>query len=233
MRGLEYFLLSLLTQVSSGTVKVTGLLGSNVTLPCTYDTQTHGILSFCWGHGKVPRSKCSNTVLSSQDGAVDFRESHRYQLSGRLIDGDVSLTILNIQWSDAGVYGCRVEIPGWFNDYKVDTYLDVEKAPEEQLITEDLAFTTAGTQETLTTSTSTNEEVGDPKFERIMFATVKEEFKAFMSVGNIGRVAALLFLTVIIILVFIFRRELLPRRTLEHLDTSAAENIYESVPGCA
>ncbi|CAJ1058616.1 T-cell immunoglobulin and mucin domain-containing protein 4-like [Xyrichtys novacula] len=230
MRGLGYFFLLVLTQVSSSTDKVIGLLGDNVTLPCSYDTQTHGILSFCWGQDKVPRSKCSNTILSSQDGAVDLRESPRYQLLGRTMDGDVSLTILNIQWSDAGVYGCRVEIPGWFNDHKVNTHLVIEEAPEEQPVTEDWAFTAVGTHETLSTSTSTNEKTGDPKFDRVVVATTEEGFKAFLGVGNIGRGAAIFFLTIIIILVFIFRRELLARRALEHFSISAAENIYESVP---
>ncbi|XP_038556285.1 T-cell immunoglobulin and mucin domain-containing protein 4-like isoform X2 [Micropterus salmoides] len=124
MRGLCYFFLSILTQVSSSTLKV---IGHNVTLPCKYDTQSQSVLSFCWGQETVPMSKCSNTILSSEDGAVQFRQSPRYQLLGRGTDGDMSLTILNAQWSGAGVYGCRVEIPGWFNDYKVNTYLVMEE----------------------------------------------------------------------------------------------------------
>lgn len=72
-------------------------------------------------------SKCSNTILSSGDGVVVFRESPRYQLLGRVADGDVSLTILDAQWSDAGVYGCRIEIPGWLNDKKINTELVLEE----------------------------------------------------------------------------------------------------------
>ncbi|XP_070770072.1 hepatitis A virus cellular receptor 1 homolog [Enoplosus armatus] len=229
MRGLCYFFLLILTLVSSSTFKVIGLCGHNVTLPCRYDTQTQSVLSFCWGRGKVPRSKCSNTVLSSEGGAVQFRQSPRYQLLGRETDGDVSLTILDAQWSDAGVYGCRVEIPGWFNDYKVNTHLVMEEGPVEQPVTE--AWTlTSGRQEILTTSAPKNVEVGDPTCDTIGIVTTEEKFKAFLGVGNIGRTAAIFFLAIIIILVFIFRRGFLPRKTLEHLNTSAAENIYESVP---
>ncbi|XP_044060959.1 hepatitis A virus cellular receptor 1 homolog [Siniperca chuatsi] len=230
MRGLCYFFLSILTQVSSSTSKVIGLCGHNVTLSCRYDTKTQGVLSFCWGRGKVPRSKCSNTILSSQDGAVQFRQSPRYQLLGRVTDGDVSLTILKAQWSDAGVYGCRVEIPGWFNDYKVNTHLVMVEAPVQQPVTEAWTLTTTGTQEILTTSASKNVEVGDPTFDTIGSVTNEEKFKAFQEVGNIGRMVAIFSFTIIIILVFIFLRGFLPRKTLQHLNTSAAENIYESLP---
>ncbi|XP_070692574.1 T-cell immunoglobulin and mucin domain-containing protein 4-like [Pempheris klunzingeri] len=230
MRGLCYFFLSILTQVSSSTFKVIGSFGHNVTLPCRYDPKTDSTLDFCWGRGSVPRSKCSSTILSSQDGAVVFRQSPRYQLLGRVTDGDVSLTILNAQWSDAGVYGCRVEIPGWFNDYKVNAHLMVEEAPVEQPVTEDWTFTTDGTQEVLTSSVTTHVEVSDTTFDRIGTVKAEKKFKAFLEVENIGRAAAIFFLTIIIILVFIFWRRFLPRTTQQHLNTSAAENIYESIP---
>lgn len=112
--------------VSSGTYRVTGHIGHNVTLTCRYDARAQGVLSFCWGKGTVPTSKCSNTILS-YDGAALSTESPRYQLLGPLTDGDVSLTILDAQREDAGVYGCRVEIPGWFNDQKVNTELIMEE----------------------------------------------------------------------------------------------------------
>ena len=115
--------------VSSSTLKVTGFYGDNVTLSCRYDTQTQSVnfLSFCWGQDKVPISKCSKTILSFEEGAVRYRKSARYKLLGRLADGDVSLTIVNAQWTDAGMYGCRVEIPGWFNDHKVNVHLVMEQ----------------------------------------------------------------------------------------------------------
>ncbi|XP_078116920.1 hepatitis A virus cellular receptor 1 homolog isoform X2 [Sander vitreus] len=204
MRGLCYFFLSILTQVSSSTLKVIGFFGHNVTLPCRYDSLTHGVLSFCWGRGMVPRSQCSSTILSSQDGAGLFKQSPRYQLLGRVTDGDVSLTILDAQWSDAGVYGCRIEIPGWFNDKKVNTHLVME-------------------EDILTTFVTNNVEVG----EIIGIATTAEKFKAFLEVGNIGRMAAIFFFIIMISLVFVFRRRFLPKRTLQHLNTSTAENIYE------
>eukprot|EP00064_Thunnus_orientalis_P009279 superscaffoldBa00001167_g9302 len=110
--------------------KVIGLIGHNVTLPCRYDTKTNGLLAFCWGRGEVPRFKCSETILSSPGGAVlslGEPSNLRYQLLGSMMDGEVSLTILNAQQSDAGVYGCRVEIPGWLNDIKVNIDLVMEE----------------------------------------------------------------------------------------------------------
>ncbi|XP_054453616.1 T-cell immunoglobulin and mucin domain-containing protein 4-like [Anoplopoma fimbria] len=219
MRGLCYFYLSILTQVSSSTLKVIGYFGHNVTLACSYDSQTHGVLSFCWGRGMVPTSKCSKTIVSSQDGVVLSRQMPRYQLLGRVTDGDVSLTILDAQRSDAGVYGCRIEIAGWFNDKKVNTELVLEEAPVERPVTQDWTLTAAERQEIMTTSLTKNVEVG--------FTTTVEKFKAFLEVGNIGRVAAISLSGIIIILIFVFRRRFLPKRMVQHLHTSTAENIYE------
>uniref|UniRef100_A0A3Q0RB63 Ig-like domain-containing protein n=1 Tax=Amphilophus citrinellus TaxID=61819 RepID=A0A3Q0RB63_AMPCI len=138
--------------LSSGTFRVTGHIGHSVTLTCRYDAQTHGVLNFCWGKERVPTSKCSNTILS-YDGSALSTESHRYQLLGSLSDGDVSLTILDAQRDDAGVYGCRVEIPGWFNDHKVNIKLIME--------------------EEILTSTSENVEVGDPQMDLIRSETTE------------------------------------------------------------
>ncbi|XP_029296795.1 T-cell immunoglobulin and mucin domain-containing protein 4-like isoform X2 [Cottoperca gobio] len=229
MRGLCYFYLSILTQVSSSTFKVIGLVGHDVTLPCRYDSQTHGSLSFCWGRGMVPRSKCSSTILSSEVGAV---QSRRYQLLGNVTDGDVSLTILDAQWSDAGMYGCRLEIPGWFNDKKFNTRLVMEEAPVEEPVTLDWTFTVGGTQvltEILTefATSAKNVEVGEPTLDMMRIAATEEKLKAFLEVENIGRMAGIFLLAIILILVSVFWRSFLPQRTLQHLNISTAENIYE------
>ncbi|TKS72451.1 Down syndrome cell adhesion molecule -like protein [Collichthys lucidus] len=123
------------SSVSFSTVKVVGFFGDNVTLPCSYDTRIHGTLDFCWGRGKLPRSKCSNTILSEQGGMLS-RQSSRYQLLGEVKKGNVSLTILNVQWDDAGKYSCRIEIPGWFNDQKVNIDLVIEEGPPDPLVIE-------------------------------------------------------------------------------------------------
>ncbi|KAK2849250.1 hypothetical protein Q5P01_009084 [Channa striata] len=213
MRGLCYFFL--LTQVHSSTISVTGRVGQNVTLPCSYDISTQGLLSFCWGRDEVPLSKCSNTILSSEDGDIQFRQSSRYQVLEEK-KGNVSLTIVNAQLTDAGVYGCRIEIPGLFNDHKFNTHLVMEAA----------FFT-----EKPPTYTPEHLEIGETTLPIIARVLPEEKSKTFLGAGNIARAAAIFFSTVTIILVFIFRRRFWPERPHQHLQTPTAENIYESVPG--
>ncbi|XP_023184753.1 T-cell immunoglobulin and mucin domain-containing protein 4-like isoform X3 [Xiphophorus maculatus] len=172
MCGLLIPFLLILIQVSSCTVTVTGYIGQDVTLPCSYDVQANGVLSFCWGHGQVPRSKCSNTILLSDNGNVTFRESP------------------------------RVEIPGWFNDQKINVHLTMEEAPMEEL---DIQSSTDC--DTVTVS------------------------KALLEAENIGRIAVIFFLTIILILILIIRRKVLMGRTTpQKLNTITAENIYETIP---
>ncbi|XP_072768520.1 hepatitis A virus cellular receptor 1 homolog [Nerophis lumbriciformis] len=192
MPALCFLFLSILSQVCSEALKVIGHVGHDITLPCAYDARAHGSLSFCWGRGEVPTFKCSDYIISAEDGAVVFLSEPRYQLLGRGGDGDVSLTIHNAQPSDAGVYGCRVELPGWFNDHKVNTYLVVEEAPLQQPVTQDTVHPTAGIQQDVPGDTlkSTKRD--------------EENIKVFQDVGNICRLAAVISFTIIIITIFVF-----------------------------
>uniref|UniRef100_A0A3Q2PEW2 T-cell immunoglobulin and mucin domain-containing protein 4 n=1 Tax=Fundulus heteroclitus TaxID=8078 RepID=A0A3Q2PEW2_FUNHE len=210
MFGLPILFLLILIQVSSCTIKVTGYIGQDVTLPCAYDAQSNGVLSFCWGLGRVPRSKCADTILSSEYGEVTYRESSRYQLLSQVEQGNVSLTILNAQRSDAGIYGCRVEIPGLFNDQKSNINLIME---EERVISHEMEATDA----TVTTPQS---------------PTSPGNFKAFLGEENIGRIAAIFLFTIILILILIFRRNVLMRRTkpLQLHTCTVVENMYDTIP---
>ncbi|XP_052050717.1 hepatitis A virus cellular receptor 1 homolog [Apodemus sylvaticus] len=106
-------------------VVVKGVVGHPVTLPCTYSTY-HGVTTMCWGRGQCPYSRCKNTLIWTDGHRVNYRTSTRYKLNGRISEGDVSLTIENAVESDSGLYCCRVEIPGWFNDQKVTFSLQVK-----------------------------------------------------------------------------------------------------------
>lgn len=101
---------------------VVGRVGETVTLPCKYDISTNGLLSICWGRHQSVFS-CENTVISSDGLQVNYRESHRFSLASGLDRGDVSLTIRAAQNRDAGMYVCRIEIPGLFNDISYNVYL--------------------------------------------------------------------------------------------------------------
>ncbi|XP_059208434.1 T-cell immunoglobulin and mucin domain-containing protein 4-like [Centropristis striata] len=122
-------LLALITVSESDGRSVVGRTGEDVTLPCQYDIRQYNALSVCWGRGQLPSSGCNNLLISTDGYKVkeDARFSSKYQLLGRLDKGDVSLTILNVSETDAGRYGCRVDIPGWFNDDKHHYDLKVER----------------------------------------------------------------------------------------------------------
>ncbi|XP_063045775.1 hepatitis A virus cellular receptor 1 homolog isoform X2 [Engraulis encrasicolus] len=122
---------------------VIGVVGQTVTLPCKYNARSHSITttSVCWGRGEVPWSKCSQTVLATDDdGSIMYAESDRFQLRGKQANGDVSLSIGRLHEHDSGIYGCRVELPGFFNDLKINVHLIVIKDSESHILT-----TTPGT----------------------------------------------------------------------------------------
>ncbi|XP_029374779.1 hepatitis A virus cellular receptor 1 homolog isoform X2 [Echeneis naucrates] len=122
-------LLALFSVASSDGSRFFGRTGENITLPCKYNKDYYGALFICWGRGKIPNSGCNNQIISTDGHRETNRVSSRYQL-GQLEDGDVSLTILNLTDSDGGLYGCRVEIPGLFNDNKHQFEVTVERAPQ-------------------------------------------------------------------------------------------------------
>uniref|UniRef100_G3QCK4 Ig-like domain-containing protein n=1 Tax=Gasterosteus aculeatus aculeatus TaxID=481459 RepID=G3QCK4_GASAC len=146
-------LLALLTG-SEGSSVVVGVLGGDVTLPCAYDSGRYGRLSVCWGRGSIPASGCGDQLVST-DGHEAAGPSGRHRLLGRLEDGDVSMTILNVSRADAGRYGCRVDIPGWFNDDKHHFDVDVEEAPQTTTSMTSTGETTTTNRDTTGTTQST------------------------------------------------------------------------------
>uniref|UniRef100_A0A3B5AE08 Ig-like domain-containing protein n=1 Tax=Stegastes partitus TaxID=144197 RepID=A0A3B5AE08_9TELE len=124
-------------------------VGTDVTLTCNYDAQYYGKLPVCWGRGAIPNRGCAGEVIKTDGESVISRLSERYLLVGNLGDGDVSLTIRQVEESDSGMYGCRVEIPGWFNDHKHQLTLTVnagESIHKTTVATSMSSSTTATTQ---------------------------------------------------------------------------------------
>ncbi|NXB47073.1 TIMD4 protein, partial [Leucopsar rothschildi] len=137
---------------------VRGTAGRAVTLPCSYRvSRPSDVSDMCWGRGPCPNSKCTNKILHTTGSKVTFRASRRYDLRGQVSLGDVSLSIRVLKMEDAGVYCCRVEIPGLFNDIKRNIRLEVATAPP-------------ATTTTTTTTTTTNAPVFSEHFTEITFA---------------------------------------------------------------
>ncbi|KAJ3588324.1 hypothetical protein NHX12_011917 [Muraenolepis orangiensis] len=126
-------------------VVVSAAAGQNVTLPCgdgpAADTlgsePTSGsAFTSCWGRAQVPSHRCSHAILRTRRDRVIYRASPRYQLlaggGGGSWDRGASLTIVHVRGSDAGLYGCRVRIPGWFNDFTLHVRLVVADQRERE-----------------------------------------------------------------------------------------------------
>uniref|UniRef100_A0A8D2CZ74 Ig-like domain-containing protein n=1 Tax=Sciurus vulgaris TaxID=55149 RepID=A0A8D2CZ74_SCIVU len=111
------FSFSLAVPVTSE-ITVRSFLGQSVTLPCLYLSWSQNSNSMCWGKGQCPKSKCSQEILHTDGTRVISSTSAKYRLRGNIQRGDLSLTISNTNEGDSGVYCCRIEVPGWFNDVK-------------------------------------------------------------------------------------------------------------------
>ncbi|XP_012505836.1 PREDICTED: T-cell immunoglobulin and mucin domain-containing protein 4 [Propithecus coquereli] len=123
-------------------IVVTAYLGEPVTLPCLYLSWSQDRNSMCWGKGQCPNSKCNEELIHTDGTMVISRKSSKYQLQGSIRRGDVSLTILNPREGDSGVYCCRIEVPGWFNDVKRNIRLQLERATTTTRRTTTLRTTT-------------------------------------------------------------------------------------------
>ncbi|GAA6102133.1 T-cell immunoglobulin and mucin domain-containing protein 4-like isoform X18 [Tachysurus ichikawai] len=108
---------------------VYGVEGQDINLPCKYDSVYHGVCDVCWMIGNIPNNGCGTQIIYANEKEVLMRVSARYQLNGDLKMGDASLTIRNARISDSGKYGCRVHVPGWFNDKKIVVNLAIRKGP--------------------------------------------------------------------------------------------------------
>nr|XP_012637052.2 hepatitis A virus cellular receptor 1 isoform X4 [Microcebus murinus] len=119
-------LILLLADAVVAIVQVSGVVGQTVTLPCNYSVADGAVTSMCWGRGACPVFVCSDEIVWTDGSRVTFQKHDRYELRGDLLKGNVSLTIENAAEADSGLYCCRVEHRGWFNDMKVTLSLEIK-----------------------------------------------------------------------------------------------------------
>ncbi|KAM7242719.1 hypothetical protein CapIbe_007190 [Capra ibex] len=115
-------LLLLLTDGVTSYSQVTGVAGQSIRLPCSY---TGEITSACWGRGKCSWLSCGTDIIQTDGYNVIFQKDRRYQLKGYIGERDLSLTIEDADPSDSGLYCCRIEKRGWFNDIKIMQELSI------------------------------------------------------------------------------------------------------------
>ncbi|XP_040299041.1 hepatitis A virus cellular receptor 1 isoform X1 [Herpailurus yagouaroundi] len=130
----------LLTDAVVSHKQVNGVVGLPATLSCAYST-AKGVTTMCWGRGACPVSQCSDVIIWTNGSHVTFRKHPRYKLKGNLLEGNVSLTIENVAQTDSGIYCCRVEHSGWFNDMKLTLSLEIKPAVVTSVPTSPRAFT--------------------------------------------------------------------------------------------
>ncbi|KAG9265716.1 hypothetical protein AMEX_G20185 [Astyanax mexicanus] len=147
------WLLLYLTASSCRAVNVSGFYGDDIVLPCKYDWGYHGKCEICWMKGDIPASGCGDEIIATDGDRVTRRTSSKYTLRGDIQKGDVSLTIIKAGQNDSGKYGCRVHVPGWFNDKKIT--VDVSLAEEPVSTAAPAAPAAPGENSSLSSSTET------------------------------------------------------------------------------
>ncbi|XP_035265651.1 hepatitis A virus cellular receptor 1 homolog isoform X1 [Anguilla anguilla] len=214
--------LSVLSVCVGSMLTLIGKTGESVTLPCRYDIIANGLTEMCWGRGEVPTSKCSNTIVSTDGEKVTFSESDRYRLQSGVQEGNVSLTIINVTENDSGIYGCRVEISGWFNDLKLNFYLiTVKGVPESNtpLNTTELPVFYSDAQRGEGTTPPADTGNSDiPVLVSVQDQEISQRFS-----GNVIRIGAAIFIPglIIIVILELRSRQEKRRRSAEQLDHSA------------
>ncbi|XP_038181362.1 hepatitis A virus cellular receptor 1 homolog [Arvicola amphibius] len=135
-------------------VIVKGVVGHPVTLPCTYSTYI-GISYMSWDLGECQYFNNYRTLIRANAYQVTYQRSSRYQLKGRISEGDVSLTIENAVLSDSGLYCCLTKIPESFRSvtYSLDVKPEIPASPPTRPTT--TRPTTTGRPTTITRSTTT------------------------------------------------------------------------------
>uniref|UniRef100_A0A8C6G623 T cell immunoglobulin and mucin domain containing 2 n=2 Tax=Mus spicilegus TaxID=10103 RepID=A0A8C6G623_MUSSI len=93
--------------------EVHGVVGHSVTLPCMFPVSTRKFY-LCWGRGTCGYNSCGERLIATDGYNIQYQANNRYQLKGKLLQGNVSLTILHLTESDSGHYCCGLQKKGWY-----------------------------------------------------------------------------------------------------------------------
>ncbi|XP_077402804.1 uncharacterized protein LOC144036218 [Vanacampus margaritifer] len=94
---------------------VVGVAGRRVALPCRVAAAKRRDVYVCWGKGEPAFFSCHNMLVNMAGKHIMYKSSYRYSVS--YAPSEVPyLSIFNVRPSDAGLYHCRVQLPGPFND---------------------------------------------------------------------------------------------------------------------
>ncbi|XP_061752521.1 hepatitis A virus cellular receptor 1 homolog [Nerophis ophidion] len=112
---------------SAGSVEtVVGLVGRRVPLPCRVEAAKQRGMHLCWGKGTPSLFSCQNILVNMAGERMTYKSSYRYSVS--VSSSAVSnLYIFNVRPTDSGLYHCRVQLPGFFNDKTFTVLLIVVK----------------------------------------------------------------------------------------------------------
>lgn len=199
-----------------------------MTLPCKYDSRYHGTCHICWMRGDIPSRGCGKEIIGSDGDKVVRKKSAKYDLVGQIQHGDVSLTIFSIDKTDTGKYGCRVHVPGWFNDemHYVHLIVDDDNKTKKEISS---TFSSSHVPRSSTTGMWLSNTTSEPSVSVMYRGSSSVESKDDVNVSAVLVPVLLLLLALIVIAVaLIWKQKKKTRASLEVRRTSEISVIYSN-----
>ncbi|XP_077361570.1 uncharacterized protein LOC144006551 [Festucalex cinctus] len=182
---------------------VVGVAGRRVVLPCRVAAAKRRATHVCWGRGEPSFFSCHNTLVNMAGEHIMYKSSYRYSASSPPSEVPY-LSIFNVRPSDAGLYHCRVQLPGPFNDKTFSVLLIVIKRAGN--LNAPLTTAQGGTMEPTTgsdvTQSSTVDDATGPAVARVQTPARRQDgvnMRVFL--GNTLRMAFIVFIPAFILTV--------------------------------
>ncbi|XP_035480467.2 hepatitis A virus cellular receptor 1-like [Scophthalmus maximus] len=178
---------------------VVGVAGRRVKLPCRSEAVKQDGVEVCWGRGEPSLFTCHNTLINTAGGQTSYRRSHRYSVSS-----SSSLSILPSRPSDSGLYHCRVQLSGLFNDQTSTVHLIVISPPSVVPDNEDLnAPRTATSQKGSTTTEERGSDVTnttEPMVALVQSPVEQQQVNRLQTfIGNTLRLSFIIFIPTLLL----------------------------------